>query len=73
MPLSAAEKQRHYRQKRDNNAQRRAEYLQKEKKIFRRFSKWKKETCRANDRQRETSSTKNMEKKKADTKTKKEN
>ena len=34
MPLSAAEKQRRYRQKRDNDAQRRAEYLQKEKKKY---------------------------------------
>ena len=31
MPLSAAEKQRRYRQKRDANPERRAEYLQKEK------------------------------------------
>ena len=34
MPLSAAEKQRRYRQKRDNDAQRRAEYLEKEKKKY---------------------------------------
>ena len=34
MPLSAAEKQRCYRQKRYNDAQRRAEYLEKEKKKY---------------------------------------
>ena len=34
MPLSAAEKQSRYSQKRYNDAQRRAEYLQKEKKKY---------------------------------------
>jgi hypothetical protein len=35
MPLSAAEKQWHYRQRRDANQARRAEYLEKEKELYR--------------------------------------
>lgn len=43
MPLSAAEKQRRCRERRDNDLLRRAEYLQKEqRKKQSRFSKWKK-------------------------------
>ena len=35
MPLSAAEKQWHYRQRRDADQARRAEYLEKEKELYR--------------------------------------
>lgn len=35
MPLSAAEKQRRYRERRDNDPLRRAEYLEKEKRKYR--------------------------------------
>lgn len=35
MPLSAAEKQRRYRERRDNDPLQRAEYLEKEKRKYR--------------------------------------
>lgn len=35
MPLSAAEKQRRYRERRDNDPLRRAEYLEKERRKYR--------------------------------------
>lgn len=35
MPLSAAEKQRRYKERRDNDPLRRAEYLEKEKRKYR--------------------------------------
>jgi hypothetical protein len=42
MPLSAAEKQRRYRQRRDADQARRAEYLEKEKELYRQLKERRK-------------------------------
>lgn len=73
MPLSAAEKQRRYRERRDNDPLRRAEYLEKERRKYRAdLASGKKKLFSTTDRSRKTSPKKRMEEEKTNTKAKKQ-